>query len=773
MKNQFALLALLMVGSLHALAQGVRIKGVVTAADDGAGIIGAIVRVNNNPAYGTVTDESGAYSLTLPASGQYGIVYQYVGYEKAIAAISSADTIVNITLRPEAGVLDEVVITSRAKDNNVTSTDVGVLRLDPKKIESVPVLFGEKDIIKTLQLTPGVKSAGEGNAGFYVRGGGADQNLVLVDGAPVYNASHLLGFFSVFNSDAVKEAALYKAGTPAEFGGRASSVLDVSMREGDNKKFGASGGLGTIASRLTLEGPLGSDNGSFIISGRRTYADLFLKLSNNPKLKNTSLYFYDLNGKATYKLSDKDRLYLTGYFGRDVFNFRNSFGSNWGNAAATARWNHVVNSRLFTNTSILFSNYSYRLKFNADDGDLSVRSFIRDWSLKEDVSYSLNDRNKVKAGFSLTHHYLSPTTIDAGAEANYNDAALEGRKAIEGGVYVQNDMELNEKISLQYGLRYSSFTSLGSGTAYTFDKDGNKVSSEQYGNGERISSYGGFEPRVSAKYMLGKSSSVKASYNRMYQYMHLLSNATTSSPIDQWIPSSNNVKPQIMDQVSLGYYRNFRDNMYELSVEGYYKKMQNQIDYRPGAELVFNQEVEGELVYGNGIAYGAEFLLRKQAGRLTGWVSYTLSRSLRRFDQVNGGSLYPAKQDRIHDLAIVAMYDLTSKIKLSANWVYYTGNAVTFPGGKYVVDGMPVPYYSGRNAERMPAYHRLDIGATVYTRKTAKYESSWNFSLYNAYGRENAYTIDFKESETNPGRTEAVQTSLFRWIPSITYNFKF
>jgi hypothetical protein len=773
MKHQLTILVILLLIGIRGMAHEHSISGQVTDAADKSSLIGAVVQVKDHGSLAATTDISGNYKLNLP-TGTYTIVYHYVGYQTLTKQVSLVgDITLDAVLAPENGNLNEVVITAIKKDNNVRSTDIGMFRLDPKTIESVPVLFGEKDIIKTFQLTPGVKAAGEGNAGFYVRGGAADQNLVLLDGAPVYNASHMLGFFSVFNSDALRDAALYKSGTPAEYGGRASSVLDVTMRDGNKERLSASGGLGTIASRLTVEGPLGSEKGSFIVSGRRTYADLFLKLSSNERIKNSKLYFYDLNAKANYQLSDRDRLDISGYFGRDVFKLKTTFGTDWGNTAASVRWNHVVNSRVFTNTSLLYSNYDYRIRFHADKQDLVVTSGIRDWSLKEDVNYTLNNKNSIKAGVNIIYHNLRPTILDASAESDVNADALEGRKAVEGAVYVQDEMELNERIGLQFGLRYSSFTSLGSATVYTYDAAGNKTSEKKYGKGQRTSSYGGFEPRLGVRYMLNEKSSIKASYNRMFQYLHLLSNSTTSSPIDQWTPTSNNVKPQIMDQVSLGYFRNFRDNMFELSVETYYKNMQNQIDYRPGADLLFNQEVEGELVYGKGIAYGAEFLLRKQTGRLTGWVSYTLSRSLRRFDQVNNGTLYPAKQDRVHDLAIVAMYALTDKIKLSANWVYYTGNAATFPSGKYESDGMTVPYYTDRNSYRMPSYHRLDLGATVYTRKTDRYESSWNFSLYNAYGRENAYTIDFRQNETDPTKTEAVQTSLFRWVPSITYNFKF
>ena len=767
------ILIMLLLAPMMVAAQNVTISGSVKDAANGEDLIGAIISVKEQPSKGSTTNAYGFYSLTLPA-GSYTLRYQYVGYQTKEEAVTlNANTTLNVSLSSVSKDLQEVEVRGERADKNVTSTQMSLFKMDPKAMESVPVLFGEKDIIKVLQLTPGVKSAGEGNTGFYVRGGATDQNLIILDEAPVYNASHMLGFFSVFNSDALKDVTLYKGGIPAEFGGRGSSVMDVKMKDGNNKKFGASGGIGLIASRLTLEGPIVKDKGSFIISGRRTYADLFLKLSKEEVLRNSKLYFYDLNLKANYKLGEKDRVFLSGYFGRDVFGFDNQFGFDWGNATATVRWNHIISNKIFSNTSVIFSNYNYRIKLGFDDEDIKITSAIQDWNLKQDFGFTPNTNNQIKFGFNIIQHTFKPGKIEVGSNSKFNDAALTGRKALELGIYVQNDMRISDKLGVQYGLRYSGFNFRGAADVYTFDADGNVTSMKQYKNGESIAYEGGLEPRLSAKYELDAVSSVKASYNKMYQYMHLLSNSTTSSPTDQWVPTSNNVKPQIVDQVSLGYFRNFKDNMYELSTEIYYKTLQNQIDYRNGADLIFNEQVEGELVYGKGTAYGFELLLRKQTGRLTGWVSYTLSRSLRQFDAINNGELYPARQDRIHDIAIVAMYDLTKKIKISGNWIYYTGSAVTFPSGKYEVNGMQVPYFTERNGYRMPAYHRLDLGLTWYTRRTEKTERSWNVSLYNAYGRQNPYTINFRQKEDNPQQTEAVQVALFRWVPSITYNFKF
>jgi len=769
--------ALLLLVALIAIstalsAQNFTISGTVKDNTNGEDIIGAIISIVEMPGKGTATNAYGFYSITIP-SGNYTVEYQFLGYaaERKSINLNSNQTI-NIELGETESLLGEVVIEGERTDHNVRSTDMGVMKLDPKSVQSVPVLFGERDIIKIFQMTPGVKSAGEGNSGFYVRGGSSDQNLILLDEAPVYNASHLLGFFSVFNSDALKDVTLYKGGMPAEYGGRASSVMDIKMKDGNSKKFGASGGIGLISSRLTLEAPIVKDKGSFMISARRTYADLFLKLSKNEDTRNTTLYFYDLNLKSNYQINEKNRVYLSGYFGRDNFGFGDQFGFDWGNATGTVRWNHIANEKLFSNTSFIFSNYSYQFGFSSGGSDIKFSSSIRDINLKQDFSFFPNPNHKIKFGVNAIYHTFIPGEIKSSLDG-FLDTKLTERYALEGGVYVQDDYEINEKWSIQYGLRYSIFDYMGEGKAYTFDNEGNKLTEKSYEKGKTIKFYGGFEPRASARYQVNKSSSVKASINRAYQYLHLLSNSTSAQPTDIWVPSSNNVKPQIADQVSAGYFKNLKDNNFEISIEGYYKTLQNQIDYRNGADLFFNDEAEGQLVFGKGRTFGAEFMVRKQKGKLTGWVSYTLSRSLRTFDAINDGKEFSAKQDRIHDLAIVMMYSISEKIQLSANWIYYTGSAVTFPSGKYEINGISVPYYTERNGYRMPAYHRMDLGVVVNNKKRKNFESSWNFSVYNLYARKNAYTITFRENEDNPNQMEAVRTALFRIVPSITYDFKF
>lgn len=749
------------------------LSGTIRDAETGEDLIGATVVLKEDLGTGTTTNAYGFYSLSLPA-GTYVLLFRYLGYETVEKEVILSENLkVNMELSPSLESLGTVVIESEKEDQNVTSTAMSVTKLDMGQIEKIPVLFGEKDVMKTVQLMPGVKTAGEGNSGFYVRGGSVDQNLILLDEAPVYNPSHLLGFFSVFNSDALKDVTLYKGGMPAEYGGRTSSVMDIKMKDGNSKNFGASGGIGLISSKLSLEGPITKDKGSFMVSGRRTYADLFLSMSGDEDLQGTTLYFYDLNTKANYRLNENNRIYLSGYFGRDNFGFNEDFGFDWGNATGTVRWNHISSDKLFSNTSLIYSEYDYKISIGSDDDGFSLTSTINDWNLKQDFTWFANTNNTVKFGGNLIDHTFVPGQIDAGAANMFGSTDVDAQNSIEGALYLQNAHKVSHRLSLDYGLRYSYFDYRGEGTAYDFDDEGEVVASTFYEKGTSIQRYGGFEPRVAGRFQLNANSSLKASYNRNLQYLHLLSNNTTATPTDIWVPSSKNVKPQIADQVALGYFRNFKDNMFEFSVEGYYKAMDNLIDYRDGASLQFSGNVEADLVYGEGEAYGLELFIKKNKGRFTGWLSYTLSRTLRKFEYINDGEAFSARQDRIHDVSVVGMYDLTDKLSLSATWVFYTGDAVTFPSGKYTVDGRVVPYYSERNGYRMPDYHRLDLGLNWQRKKTEKFESSWNFSLYNAYGRENAYSISFQQSESNPNVTQAVQLSLFKWVPSFSYNFKF
>ncbi len=756
------------------ISQDYTISGAVKDSSNGEDLYGTSIRVKELENVGVLTNVYGFYSLTLP-KGTYTLIIRSTGYQEQRKVVQLNENMVlnfKLSMPNDVLLIDEMKVTATKENENITSSNMNVTRLDPKSIEAIPVLFGEKDIMKTLQLTPGVKSAGEGNAGFYVRGGGADQNLVLLDESPVYNASHLLGFFSVFNSDAIKDVSLYKSGIPAEYGGRASSVMDVRMRDGNNQKLGVSGGIGLISSRLTVEAPIVKNKGSFIVSGRRSYMDLFLKLSKNKTLRDTKLYFYDLNAKANYKISEKDRIYLSGYFGKDNFELGDQFGFNWGNATGTLRWNRVVNKKLFSNTSLIFSNFKYQFTVGSGDDAFGVKSSIQDWNIKQDFSYFLNNNNTLKFGVNAIYHIFKPGALEVGGgNSSFNEIILDSRYAVEYAAYVQNEQKIGTRWNLMYGLRYSGFELLGAGKAYTFDEAGNKTSEKDYKRNQAIQYHGGLEPRASLSFILTQSNSIKLGYNRNLQYLHQLSNSTTSSPTDVWVPSSNNVKPQIADQLALGFYQNLYKNMYQISLEVYYKTLQNQIDYRNGADLILNNEVEGELVYGKGRTYGLEIQVQKTKGKLTGWISYTLSRSLRTFDKINDGKEFSARQDRIHDLSVVGMYKINKALTVSSAFIFYTGSAATFPSGKYNLNGTTIPYYTERNGYRMPNYHRLDIGVTWYLEEKKWFTHNLNFSIYNVYARENAYTITFQEDPDNPNNTQAVQTTLFRIVPAITYNF--
>lgn len=762
----------LLLTTFGVAGQNYTISGSIKDSTNGEDVFGATVKVDGLSNVGAIANAYGFYSLTLE-KGSYKLIFRSTGYDdKVVDVVLNADTVLNVELNIPKSVqeIEEVKVTAEKENDNITSSEMNVTKFSPKDIETIPVLFGEKDIMKTLQLTPGIKTAGEGNAGFFVRGGGADQNLILLDEAPVYNASHLLGFFSVFNSDAIKDVALYKSGIPAEYGGRASSVMDVKMRDGNNKKFGAAGGIGLISSRLTIEAPIVKDKGSFIISGRRSYADLFLKLSKDETLRDTKLFFYDLNAKANYRLGDKDRIFLSGYFGRDKFGLGETFGFNWGNATGTLRWNHIINQKLFSNTSVIYSNFDYEFNIGSGSEGFGVRSSIQDWNLKQDFSYFINNNNTLKFGINGIYHTFKPGAL-LGSNESFNEITLDPRYALEFAAYIQNEMKIGSRVNVMYGVRYSGFNLMGEGSAYNFDEDGDLIGKDDYDSWESIQYHGGLEPRASASFILSENNSIKIGYNRNLQYIHQLSNSTTSSPTDIWVPSSNNIKPQISDQVALGYYQNFLKNTYSLTTEVYYKNLDNQIDYKTGANTFLNDEIEGELVFGNGRAYGIELQLQKKKGKFTGWISYTLSRSLRTFDQINNGKEFSARQDRIHDISVVLMYKVNKSIALSTSWVYYTGDAVTFPSGKYVVNGTLVPYYTERNGYRMPNYHRLDLGLTWYLKDSKKFEHNINFSVYNAYNRENAYTITFQEDPDDASQTQAVQTTLFKIIPAITYNF--
>ena len=748
------------------------LSGTVSDSLTGETLIGATVMVSGQVTTGVAANEYGFYSITLPA-GTYTVKSAFIGYQSHVSTVQiNTNVMLDVMLSPSSQELNEVTVTAEKKGIDLQQPDIGVERMDMKDVEKLPMIFGERDVLKALQLLPGVKSAGDGQSGFYVRGGGADQNLVLLDEAPVYNASHLLGFFSTFNASAVKDVQLYKGSMPAQYGGRLASVLDIRMKDGNDQQLGVSGSLGLISSNLTVEGPISKKRASFIVAARRTYADMLMKVFADKDMRNNTLYFYDLNAKVNVDAGAQDKLFLSGYFGRDAIGLGTTLGIDWGNATGTARWNHIYSPRWFSNTSLIYSNYNYGVSFETQAQDFKITSVLRDINLTHELSFYPKPGSKWKAGFSSIRHTITPGQVESSGFSGMNDFAIQDQYTWENAVFTSWDKTVTDRLSVNVGLRVSGLSVLGRGEFYTFDSEGEVTSTTSRGNGAIVNTYINPEPRLSFSYLLDEFSSVKGSYARMTQNMHLLSNSTSGNPTDRWIGTSNIIKPEIGDQVSGGYFRKLKDGAYEVSGEVYYKWMQNQIDYRNGADILLNQYIEGELLFGKGRAYGLEVMARKNSGRFTGWIGYTLSRTERRIDGINNGNWYNARQDRTHDASIVGSYELNDRWSFSALWTYNTGNAVTFPSGKYTVDDQVLFSYTERNAGRMPAYHRLDLSATL-KRVHARFESAWNFSLYNAYGRMNAYTITFKENERDPSRTSAIKTTLFRWVPSVSYSFKF
>lgn len=758
------------------------LSGYVKDSLTGENLIGASVSVDGKAALST--NSYGFYSLTLP-EGNYEISISFTGYQLlhfSVALVSNING--NRLLAPRIAANEEVIVYAKRKDANVRNAQMGKIDLSMNQVKSLPVLMGEVDILKTLQLLPGVRNAGEGNAGFYVRGGGPDQNLIMLDDAVVYNSGHLFGFFSVFNSDAIKNVSLIKGGMPAQYGGRLSSVLDVAMKDGNMKKMEVDGGIGLIASRLSIQGPIKKDKASFMISARRTYIDALVKpfVPSSSAFHGSGYYFYDLNTKVNYKFSDKDRLYLSGYFGRDVFDFNNtqrSFKANipWGNATATIRWNHLFHPKLFANTTLVFNNYNFA--FNAVQNSLAfgVSSGIRDLTAKYDLDYYPAAAHKMKAGVSFTNHVFKPNLVSGRSDStDFTPDNAQKKYANELAAYLQDDWEVSDKLQISGGIRFSRFTQIGPYTNYTRDADGNKTDSMVYSRGSKVRAYGGVEPRLTFRYSLHDAASIKASITRNIQYIHLVSNAGSTLPTDLWVPSTLRVQPQMSWQYAAGYFQNFKENTYEASVELYYKQMQNQIEYREGYTPSL-KDPEEEFVFGKGWSYGAEFFVRRNTGKLTGWIGYTLSWTWRQFPDLNNGEKYRARYDRRHDLSVVASYDLNKKWKLSAVFVYGTGNATSLPERFYLVDGVLTQEYSRINQYRMPAYHRADLAAT-YTptpKKPRKIKSSWVFSVYNVYSRLNPYFIYYNQTGSaydGSLKVEARQVSLFPILPSVTWNFK-
>jgi hypothetical protein len=780
--KQFFLILTLFCLSLKIYSQSSTVSGYIKDAGSGEALIGAtcyIPELQN----GVTSNQYGFYSLTLP-KGAYKISFSFVGYEtQTINLDLKEDKILNVSMVEDSKQLGDIIVAGIRKDRNVESTAMSMEKISVKMVKKLPSFMGEVDVLKSITLLPGIQNGGEGSSGLYVRGGGPDENLMILDEAPVYNASHLMGFFSVFNSDAIKDIEVYKGGIPSQYGGKASSVIDIRMKDGNSTGFHGQAGIGNISSRLTLEGPIMKDKWSFIVSGRRTYADVVGRLIGIDELKENKLYFYDLNLKTNVQFSYKDQLYISAYTGDDYFKLGESIYMHWGNVTGTARWNHIFGHKLFSNTSFIYSNYGYNLGVPGNSADqFDWNSQIDDINFKEDFSWFLNASNKINFGVNIIKHHFEPGNIDANENSFFKSLQLTNYNALDGAIYASNEQKFGALFTVRYGLRLSAFQQIGAGKVREYQNPDDPKSDEvinetTYKNGERIGSPNvHLEPRLSFKFTTGKTSSVKASYNRMVQNLHLISNTTSPTPLDIWLPTSKYIKPLISDQVAAGYFRNFGDNIIETSVELYYKNMKNVLDYKDGAELFLNENLETELLTGNGYAYGMELLVKKQEGRITGWAGYTLAKSMRKIPGINNGEAYPSTYDRTHDVSLVLNYELSKYLSLAANWVFSTGNPITYPVAKYDVQGNTMFYYSKRNSNRIPDYHRMDLSMTYNPKKneTRKVKRSLNVSLYNVYARRNAYSIYFRQNEDNPTITDAIRLSIIGTvIPSVTYNINF
>jgi len=756
-------------------SERVSLSGNVKDEANGEALIGVTILIKELK-IGASTNNYGYYSISLP-KGTYTVEYSYVGYQTVSKSVNfNTLTKLDIELKTAATEMQEVVVSSQRRDANITENTMSAQRVSINTIRKMPALMGEVDLLKAVQLLPGVVSAGEGTSSFSVRGGGIDQNLIILDEAIVYNASHMMGFFSVFNNDAIKNMTLYKGDIPATYDGRLSSLLEVQMKDGNSKKFSGSGGIGLISSRLTLEGPIFSDKTSFIISARRTYADLFLKLSSDEKIKNNQLYFYDLNAKLNHRIDDNNRIFISAYLGQDVFKNKDA-GFNFGNSTLTGRWNHLFSQSLFSNFSVNYSSYNYGLSSNlSNESNFDWKYKMQDISLKADFTYFISPQNTMKFGYTTTLHNLKPGTITStGGTTSYNTYTLPDNNAFEQAIYLSDEYQLSKRFSVKAGLRLTGFSSIGSGTVYRYDNNYNAIDSTVYKAGEVIKTYYRLSPRMGISYQLDDKSSVKANYARTNQFLQMASNSTAGTPLDLWFTAGKNVKPQTCDQYAVGYFRNFFNNALEASAEIFYKDMRNTIDFRDHAQLLLNQKLDGELRFGKSRAYGIEMQVQKNIEKLTGWISYTYSRAERTIQGVNNNETYLAPYDRPNSFYIVGNYELNEYLSFGANFIYATGQPVTYPIARMEIGGIIVPVYSKRNEYRMPDYHRLDVSLTwkPLSKKKRLWTGEWNFSVYNVYGHKNAWAINFVDDPENAYKTKAEMTYLFTFVPSITYNFKF
>jgi hypothetical protein len=761
------------------------LSGYIKDSLNGETLIGSSVSVQSK-SRGITSNQFGFYSVTL-TPGTYFFICSYIGYQTKIIKIDlESDKQFNFELMPKTTTSEAIIISSKRRDANVKNAQMGKIDLTMEQVKSIPAFLGEIDILKTIQLLPGVRNAGEGSAGIYVRGGGPDQNLILLDDAVVYNTGHLFGFFSIFNSDAIKNVSLIKGGMPAQYGGRLSSVLDISMKEGNDKKVEVDGGIGLIASRISIQGPIKKDKASFILSARRTYVDALAKpfIKKDNAFHGSGYYFYDLNAKVNYKFSEKDRLYLSGYFGKDKFDFVNgkqslNVGVLWGNSTGTLRYNHVFNNRLFGNTTLFFNDYNF--SFTAKQNDFKIRlvSGIRDLNIKQDFDLYPFTGHKLKFGAMYTYHTFTPSVASGQQDSViFKPINAQTKYAHEAALYLQDDWDINDKLKINAGLRWSAFQQVGAYKIYSTDANGNRTDSTVYDKGQPVKTYSGIEPRLTLRYSINDKTSIKGSVTKNFQYIHLVSNAGTTLPTDLWVPSTYKVEPQESWLYALGLFKNFKDNQWETSVEVYYKSMKNQIEYEEGYTPNTLDDTENHFTFGKGWSYGSEFFINKTKGRLTGWIGYTLSWTWRKFDKLNFGEKYPSKFDRRNDLSVVSIFELTKKWKLSADFVFGSGNAATLPQKFYIFNGVLTQEYSRINEYRLPSYHRFDFSA-IYTpqqRHQHKIKNQWVFSIYNAYSRKNPYFIYF-DQEGNPYngtlKVQAKQVSLFPIIPAVTWNFKF
>ena len=782
MKKIILIILLGVMFNAFGFSQKYTLSGQIKDAGTGEDLISATIYC---PALsvGTATNVYGFYSLTLEA-GNHELIYSYIGYEDQKIMINlDNDISKNIELSGNGALLKDVVISAeKAKaEEHVTSTEMSAIEVSIETVKKLPALFGEVDIIKTIQLLPGVKTVGEGSSGFYVRGGNVDQNLILLDEAPIYNASHVLGFFSSFNPDAIKDMKLYKGAIPARYGGRLSSVLDIRMKEGNSKRFAGSGGIGTLMSRLAIEAPI-SKKGSFMLAGRRSYLDVIAKTYQ--KIRNTDtdgdnqFFFYDLNAKANYRFNQNNRIFASGYFGRDVVAFSNddvNVRIDWGNTTSTLRWNHIFSPKLFSNLTYYYSNYDYFLKFDEDVSGFKWASKLREHSLKADFGAYLNPNNTLKFGLHAIQHEVRPGNIESFDNNELIDQFdIQTNKSYESAIYINNEQAFSDKLKIDYGLRLSILQNVGPQEVYTLDDAYNPIDTVNHKKGV-YNTYSNLEPRIGARYQLNETSSIKTSYNRTAQYIQLASNGNYATPFDIWFSSSEQIKPQLADQYALGYFKNIRDNSIELSAEVYYKKFYNSIDFKDHAQLLLNTQLEADLRIGEGRAYGLELMAKKNKGRLSGWISYSYSKAEKKIETINSNKWYNAKHDKPHDFSLVASYELNDRVSFGSSFVYSTGSPVTFPVGKYEFFGSAVPIYSERNGERLPDYHRLDFSLTLQGKKnkSRRLQTQWVFSIYNVYNRKNTFAINFKQEANRPNVTFAEKQSIFSIVPSATFNCKF